>query len=496
MRIDRRTFLGLTTGAAAIGLAGCSESARGPAGTGRGEPVRSEGGPKEPSSLPGRYGGSMTAMSLGDPKTFNLWLSTDATSTQMAGMLYDSLTWRNPYTLEFEGRLAEMPEISRDGLVYTYRLREGLLWSDGYPLTADDVLFTLDVLFDEKIDTSWREGLLIDIPLPDGSIRREPFGYKKLDPRTVEFRLPVRYAPAQSTFALNVMPRHRLGPAYRAGKFNTTWGTNTPPAELASSGPWVMAEYVPGQRVVYRRNPHFWRRAPDGRPLPYLDEFVYLVVRDLNAMALKFRSEEADVFDLRPTDYPSLKRAEAGGNYTIFNRGMNWGFEYLSLNMNPSAKVDPNTIALFQDVRFRRALSHAVNRQRIVDDLLLGFGVPLYGPETPANRLFYNPDIPKYPYDPARARALLAEIGLRDDDGNGFLEYRGREVRFNILTNVETPRLRAASTYSRSRTDSTMPRTTRAIPAQPTSERMATIMKKTTTGFRFGGSSAASASSR
>jgi peptide/nickel transport system substrate-binding protein len=198
-----------------------------------------------------------------------------------------------------------------------------------------------------------------------------------------------------------------------------------------------MKEYVPGQRVVYGRNPHFWRRGVDGRTLPYLDEFVFLVVRDWNTMALKFRSEEADVLDLRPTDYPSLKRGEAGGNYTIFNRGLNWGFEYLSLNMNPAAKVDRNLIALFQDVRFRRAVSHAVNRQRIVDDILLGFGVPLYGPETPANRPFYNPNIPKYPYDPARAKALLAEIGLRDDDGNGFLEFRGREVRFNILTNVE-----------------------------------------------------------
>src|SRR5205085_11887806 len=162
--------------------------------------------------------------------------------------------------------------------------------------------------------------------------------------------LPVRYAPAQSTFALNLMPRHRLEPAYRAGKFNTTWGTNTPPSELVSSGPWVMAEYVPGQRVVYRRNPHFWRQAADGRRLPYLDEFVFLIVRDWNTGALKFRSEEADVFEMRPQDYASQKRGEASGIYTVYDRGLSWGFQYLTFNENPEAKLDGNLLSLFQDV--------------------------------------------------------------------------------------------------------------------------------------------------
>src|SRR5439155_13218790 len=162
-----------------------------------------------------------------------------------------------------------------------------------------------------------------------------------------------------------------------AGRFNTTWGANTPPSELVSSGPWLMKEYVPGQRVIYGRNPHFWRHAADGRPLPYLDEFVFLTVPDLNAGALKFRSEEADVFGMRPEDYPSLKRGEPGGNYTVYDRGLSWGFEDIVFNENPEAKLDRNLVSLFQDVRFRRAVSHTVNRQRIADDLLLGFGEPM-----------------------------------------------------------------------------------------------------------------------
>jgi peptide/nickel transport system substrate-binding protein len=430
----------LTAASIGLGLAGCRSSRPGVStGSGTGASIEVGSGQKpEPPSVPGKYGGKLVEDTISDPKTFNLWVAAETSSTGVVGPLYEQLNQRNSYTLKFEPRLAELPQISADGLTYTYVLQEGLTWSDGQALTADDVTFTLDALFDPKTETIMREGMMVEMVQPDGTIKREPFKYRKVDTRTVEFKLPQRYAPAESSlFTFPVAPRHKLEAAYKAGQFNNTWGVSTPVSELVSSGPWIIAEYVPGQRVVYKRNPRYFLKSDDGKPLPYLEQYLTLIVPDINTTTLKFRSNETDVLAVQPPDYPTIKKGEATGNYTVLNRGPGWGFNYLGFNMNPTSKVDKNLISLFQDVRFRRAVSHAVNRQRMVENIFRGLAQPLYGPVSPANAAFYKPDIPKYDYDPDKAKALLSEIGLSDSNGNGMLEYRGKEVRFNILTNTE-----------------------------------------------------------
>jgi len=391
----------------------------------------------EPASQPGKYGGKFTEVSISDPKSFNLWISAETSTSDVVGPLYEQLNSRNRVTLKYEPRLAELPKISEDGLTYTYTLREGLKWSDGQSLTIDDVIFTLDLLFDPKIETIMREGMLIDIPQPDGTMKREPFKYRKVDDRTVEFKLPQRYAPADSIFSFPIAPRHKLEAAYKAGRFNSTWGVNTKVSELVSSGPWIIGEYVPGQRIVYKRNPEFWLKSEDGQPLPYLDDYVYLIVPDTNTTTLKFRSGDTDYLALQASDYPEIKKGESAGNYGVINGGSGWGFNYLGFNMNPNSKVAPHLVKLFSDVRFRRAASHAVDRERMCEETFLTLAKPLYGPMTPANTAFYNPDLPKYEYDLDKAKALLAEIGLKDGNGNGIMEYEGKDVKFNILTNAE-----------------------------------------------------------
>lgn len=407
---------------------------------GRGEDA-AQVGSEEPTSEPGKYGGKITSSTITDPKTLNAWVAQENSSTTVLAPLFDGLNERNSYTLRFEPRLADLPAISPDGLTYTYRLRDGVTWSDGQPVTADDVVFTLGVYYDPKIETLAREGLLIDVPQPDGSFQREPFNYRKVDDRTVEFSLPVKFAPAESVFAFPIAPKHKLEAAYRAGRFNQTWGVNTPVRELVASGPWLLAEYVPGQRVVYRRNPRSPVRGDDGKTLPYLEQWTMLIVPDLITMTLKFRGGETDILNpLQPPDYPSVKRDEAKGNYQVLNHGPGWGFGYLCFNMNPKAppSVGRHLITLFQDARFRRATSHAINRERMVEDLYLGLAKPMWGPISPANRQFFNPNLTQYAFDLEKAKTLLTEIpGLRDTDGDGMLDFQGKEVRFNILTNTE-----------------------------------------------------------
>lgn len=461
--LPKRPILLLAAGSAALMLTGCPGAPKAPESssinTAPGENAAGSSTatagtyqvrfnlPEEPAAEPGKYGEQVTSATITDPKTFNLWVSQETSSSDILTPLFEALNQLNPYTLKFEPRLAELPTVSEDGLTYTYRLREGIVWSDGKPVTADDVIFTLTTVLDPKVETIIRESMLIDVPQPDGSIKRAPFQFRKVDDRTVEFKLPTRFAPAESVFSFPVAPRHKLEASYKAGKFNSTWGVNTSPKELVSTGPWLIQEYVPSQRVVYVRNPRFWNKSEKGdQALPYLDKYVYLIVPDLNTTTLKFRSKETDVLGVQQSDYPDIKKGETEGNYEVIERGPAWGFSYLGFNFNPNAKIDKNLRDLFTDVRFRRAVSHSVDRKRIADDVFLGLAVESFSPVATADKNFFNPDVPKYEYDLTKAKALLQEIGLKDSNGNGILEFRGKDVKFNILTNTENEQRKAMAT--------------------------------------------------
>lgn len=447
----------LLSGIATAALAGCggekfAGSSNGATGTGaNGVTVAAK---EEPPSKPGKYGGTLTEASISDPKTFNLWVAAETSSTGAVGALYDALIGMNSYTLQYEGHLSELPTISQDGLTWTFKLKPNLKWSDNAPITADDVIFTLDLLYDEKVQTNMRESMLVDAPDVKGGFKREPLKYRKVDESTIEFKFPAPYAPARSILSFPIAPRHKLLAAYQEGqpgktRFNATWGVNTSVKELVSSGPWLIESYVPGQRIVYSRNPNYWKKDAEGRPLPYLDHYITLIVPDTNATTLKFRAGETDVLGIQHRDYPLIKREEAKGDYKVMDLGPGWGNSYLSLNLNPDSKVardKPWLIKLFRDQRFRQAVSHSINRDRICKTVFLGLAQPMYTPESPANTLFFNPDAPKFPYDLAKARNLLSQIGVQDSDGDGVAEYQGHPVRFDIITNVENAQRKAITT--------------------------------------------------
>jgi peptide/nickel transport system substrate-binding protein len=399
----------------------------------------------EPPSKLGKYGGTFTDSSIADPKTFNLWVAAEQSSYGAVGGLYDALIDRNSYTLKWESDLAELPDISKDGLTWTFHLKPNLKWSDGQPITADDVIFTLDVIFDPKVQTNMRDGMLVDVPDGKGGYKQVPPAYKKIDSRTVQFKFPVQYAVAREMLSFPIAPKHKLYQFWKEGQpsttgFNSAWGVNVDVHDLVSSGPWIIQSYVPRQRIVYARNPFYWRKDAQGRPLPYLDHYVTLIVQDLNTDQLKFTAVDTDVLSIQHKDYPRLKSGEAKGNYKVMNLGPSWGNSYLCFNQNPNsavAKRTPWKIQLFQDARFRQAVSYAINRKRISDDIFLGMATPMWGPLSPANSLFFDPNVPQYPYSLDKAKALLAQIGLKDTNGDGILEYQGHPVKFTILTNVE-----------------------------------------------------------
>jgi peptide/nickel transport system substrate-binding protein len=220
----------------------------------------------------------------------------------------------------------------------------------------------------------------------------------KVDDLTVKFRTAKPFAPFLANIrGLGVAPKHALEKYLKSkdahDKFHAVWDINSDTAEIVCSGPFKVARYVPSQRVELVRNPRYATCDSVGHRLPYLDKFTVVIVPDQNAELVKFYGRELDLMDIRQvrgSDAALMKQREKTGNFTMHNLGPNDGDTFLMFNMNRRSDpkthkpyVDPIKQAWFNDLNFRQAVNHAINRQRIVDNALRGVGYALYGPESP-----------------------------------------------------------------------------------------------------------------
>jgi peptide/nickel transport system substrate-binding protein len=189
--------------------------------------------------------------------------------------------------------------------------------------------------------------------------------------------------------------------------------------------------------MIFDRNPHYWRRTEGGEPLPYLDRLVIEIVPDQNTELLRLQAGEIDMtsYELRPDDYVTVKRAADEGRIRLVELGIGADPDAFWFCLKPEARRKDPKFAFVQKREFRQAIAHAVDREQFANVVYLGAAVPVWGPITPGNKPWYWPDVPKYPYDPARARALLKSIGLEDRNGNGTMEdAKGTEARFTVIT--------------------------------------------------------------
>ncbi len=387
--------------------------------------------PSPPSS--GGSGGRLVVAQAAGPKTFNPLFADDQESLSILSCLMAPLIRINRQTGQPELELAESLSYSKDRTQLILRLRHGLAFSDGHPLTADDVLFTFEVIYDPNVPNALAD--LLKIGGRKIAIHRE-------DELTLTFTLPYAYAPIERVFdAVFILPRHRLERPYREGRFRSVWGLSTPASEIVGAGPFMLKEYVPGQRTVLVRNPYYWKRDAQKRRLPYLDELLFLIVPDRNTRFLKFQQGELDLLaPITPEEAARLQPQMEARAVRVHDLGPSLISEVLWFNLNPQApRIPPWKRAWFQDVRFRQAIAFAIDRQALVEVLFSGKATPVWGPVPPSSP-WYNPRVRTYPYDPTRARTLLAEMGLTDRDGDGRLEDRqGRPVSFTIVTTAGNP---------------------------------------------------------
>ena len=365
----------------------------------------------------------LVATMPGEPRTLNRFVSARPAENLIALLTQDTLVRVNRGTGELEPRLARDWSIADDDRTYTLRLESEATFSDGQPFTAQDVVFTFQVLYNPRIASPMASSFEID---------GQPLTARRIDDHTVEITFPAAYGPGLTILdSLPILPRHKLQQALDAGTFTEAWNVSTPVTEVAGLGPFVLAEYAPGQRLRFTRNPRFWRA-----PLPHLDEIELQIVPERNAELLRLQGGEVDViFDFVPAEALSaMRRAEAAGAVRLMDAGVEISADSLWFNLTPGAPAAADRPWL-QREELRHAISLAADRQAIVDTVHLGAAVSLYGPITPGHGEWYVPDLPRPPRDLAKARALLSSIGLRDRDGDDVLEdARGRDARFTLLT--------------------------------------------------------------
>ena len=385
----------------------------------------------------GRYGGELILSTTSDPKSFNPVLAKETSTTAITGVMFEGLTTIDPFTLVAIPNLAETWDMSTDGLMWVFHLRPGLRWSDGKPLTADDVVFTFnDLIFNPKVPNSSRDIFTID---------GKPVKVEKVDDLTVRFILPLKFAPFLRSLGQEILPKHVLSAAVLAGKFNFAWGIDADVKSVVGTGPFRLLQYQPGQRVALERNPFYWKKSKEGDALPYMDKLVFLIVPSLDVELLKFMEGAIDSYNMRGMDYPLLKPLEKKRDFTVYDQGPDMGSNFIVLNQNPGTNtktgkpfVAPYKLAWFQDVRFRRAIAYAVDKKRIIEIVKNGLGYPQYSPESPSVGFFYCDQVRKYDYDLTKARQLLKEMGFEDRNKDGVLEDKdGHSLEFNLYANAD-----------------------------------------------------------
>ena len=383
-------------------------------------------------------GGELTASLRSEPATYNRYLpSGSSAAVEVVTLLTQARLVRvNRVTDELEPWLAEGWSLGPDGVTYSLSIRDGIRFSDGQPLTTDDVLFSFRVAYDEKV----KSGLAVAL-----QVNGKPLQVAAVNARTMTIRLPEPFAPGLRLLEnLPVLPKHKLQPALEAGTFADAWSPSKPLSDLAGLGPFVLAEHVTGQRLVFTRNPNYFRRDANGVHLPYLDKLTVAIVSDQNTEALRLEASEIDLMsngDIRPQDYAAFRKLAEQGRLKMMEVGVGLDPDFLAFNLRPTSGKRP---AFLERREFRQAISCGVDRQAIVNTVYLGAAVPIYGGITPGNKRWHSPA--GAPCDQAKAKQLLASAGLTDRNRDGTLEEaNGGKVRFTVLTHAGHLRERVAS---------------------------------------------------
>lgn len=361
------------------------------------------------SQYPPQNGGTLINAMIGEPSGLIPMIAAESAASAIASNIFNSLLTYDR-NLELEGELAKSWKISPDQKTITFTLKPGLKWADGKPLTSADVLFTWRLVTDDNTRT------------PYGADFKLVTQAETPDPLTFRVHYAQPYAPALDSWAgLQILPQHIL----QGQDINTTAFARNP----VGSHYYKLKEWKNGERIVLEANPN----ASQGQPK--IENLVSRFIPDPAAQFLELMADNIDVMNLDPVQYARIvpARPELQKKIALYQELGN-GYTYLGFNLKH---------APFDDKRVRQAINYALDKQEIIDGVLLGLGKPVASPYKPGTR-WENPNLKPYPYDPRKALALLQEAGFADHDGDGILDRDGKPLAFEILVNQNKQRSMAA----------------------------------------------------
>jgi peptide/nickel transport system substrate-binding protein len=383
-------------------------------------------------SAVGRPGGRLVVSLRSEPKTLNPVTSVDISSREVIAQMTGDLIHINRLSQNTELALVKSWKVSRNGLQYTLKLRHGLRFSDGHPADADDVLFSFQVYLDEKVNSPQRDLLMVG---------GKPITLRRLDADTLVFELAQPYAAAERLFdGLAILPRHLLEQAYKDGKLAQTWGLGTSPQQIAGLGPFRLKEYVAGQHLTLERNPYYWRADRDKNRLPYLDQITFLFVANADAEVIRFQAGDTDIVNrLSAEDYAVLEKDQAAHSFRMYDAGPSLEYNFLFFNLNsvlPAQSDIARKQIWFRQVKFRQAISLAIDREGIVRLVYRLRATPLWTPVTPASSFWIDTAISHPVRSIEQARKLLQEAGFSWSHDGELTDVNGAPIKFSILTSA------------------------------------------------------------
>jgi peptide/nickel transport system substrate-binding protein len=389
-------------------------------------------------------GSELRLVSPSNPTTFNYPLNQSPFG--VFSYIYEPLVSQNGITNEIEPALAESWQISENHQRITFTLRENLQWSDGEPLTVDDVMFTFqDIFLNQEIPTVFRDFLRIG---RDGTFP----SIQKVSDRQFEFILPEPFAPfLRYITRLVILPAHALRESVDSRDANgqilflSTWGTDTDPKNIIGNGPYRMVSYTPSERVMLERNPYYWRKDAQGNPQPYIDRLVVQIIESSDNQLLRFRSGELDTLRVKPEAFRLLKQGEKRGQYTLYSPGHFFGYNFVGFNLNQAQDasgnpfVDPIKAKWFNNLAFRQAVAYAIDREKMNINIYRGLGVIQHSPIAVQSPYYLSPEqgLKVYNYDPRKAKTMLLNAGFEYNEQKQLLDWDGNPIEFTILVKSE-----------------------------------------------------------
>jgi len=344
------------------------------------------------------YGDAFVTAGISDARTMVPILASDSASGGIVGLVFNGLVKYNE-DLELIGDLALRWEVSEDGLVITFFLKRNVKWHDGHPFTAGDVQFTFEKLRDP------------DVPTPYGGDFEKVKSFEIIDDYTVRIIYKEPFSPGLASWAMPIMPEHVL----KDENLLLTKFSRNP----VGTGPYIFKRWQTGQRIDLISNHEYFEHRP------FINRYIYRIIPDTATMFLELETKNLDEMSLTPLQY---KRLTDTSHFTKGFRKFRYpsfGYTYMGYNL---------TSELFKDRKVRLAINHAVDKEEIIDGVLLGLGRVCTGP-FPPDSWAYNKNVKSAEFNAQLARRILNEAGWVDSDSDGWLDKDGQKFEFTLLTN-------------------------------------------------------------